>query len=220
MIKALIFDFDGLILDTEGPEFVAWQEIFSEHGFEWPLSMWQQEVGHSSTLEPGLILQKWLGKPLDQMALKKRHHDLDHELIAEQSILPGVEDYLSETRQLGLKLGLASNSPHEWVDGHLQRLGLFDRFDVISCRDDVDNVGKPNPDVYLFALDKLGVRADEAIALEDSPLGSLSAHRAGVRSVVVPNLITTGMTFPHAAYQLTSMADMPLAQLIAKINNE
>jgi beta-phosphoglucomutase-like phosphatase (HAD superfamily) len=125
-----------------------------------------------------------------------------------------VEQYISEAKRLGLKLGVASSSDCPWVYRHLERLGLREQFDSIKCRDDVEKV-KPSPDLYLAVLDDLGVGPREAIALEDSPHGITSAQAAGLFCVAVPNPLTRQLSTDHADLQLDSLADLRLELLLA-----
>lgn len=129
-----------------------------------------------------------------------------------------MEDYLIDAKRLGLGIGLASSSTHEWVDAHLARLGLLERFDVVRCRDDVATA-KPEPDLYLSALELLGVGPSEAIALEDSPNGVLAAKRAGIFCVAVPNTLTRQLPLPNANLILESLDKMPLPRLIELIES-
>jgi HAD superfamily hydrolase (TIGR01509 family) len=141
------------------------------------------------------------------------------ELIARQEALPGVENYLSEARRLGLKVGLASNSSRAWVTGHLRRLGLFDQFDCLKCGDEV-NRQKPEPELYLAALEALNTPADQAIAFEDSPNGVRAARAAGLFSVAVPNVITRQLPLDHADLRLPSLASRPLTDVISYAERE
>jgi HAD superfamily hydrolase (TIGR01509 family) len=216
MIQAIIFDFDGLILDTETPDCQSWREVYESFGYELPLDLWKDNIGSAELFDPYLYLEEQMGRPVDRQAVRAQRRQRDDELLAAQRTLPGVETYLNEARQLGLKVGLASSSRHEWVDTHLTRLALFDHFDAICCRDDVENRSKPDPAVYRAALDALDVEARNALALEDSPNGVLAAKRAGLICAAVPNQMTRGMSFDGADYQLNSLADLPLVQLITE----
>jgi HAD superfamily hydrolase (TIGR01509 family) len=135
-----------------------------------------------------------------------------------QSVLPGVMEYLHEAKRLHLKLAIASSSPHSWVDTHAKRLGVFEYFDHVICADDV-RVGrtKPNPDLFLTALDRLKVRPSEAIVFEDSPNGVRAARSAGIFTVAVPNSVTSQLSIENANLVLTSLADLPLHQLLDKV---
>jgi beta-phosphoglucomutase-like phosphatase (HAD superfamily) len=124
---------------------------------------------------------------------------------------------IEEAGRLGLRLGVASSSTQEWVRGHLARLGILDHFECIRCRDDVANP-KPEPDLYVAALECLGVVATEAIAIEDSPNGVMSAKRAGMRCVAIPNTITAQLDLSQADLVLKSLADVTMAELLERLS--
>jgi len=210
-------DFDGLILDTEGPSFQSYQEIFEEYGATLPLSAWAAWVGGSPHMfDPIRYLESQLGREVDREGLRQRQRQREDELIKAQPILPGVEDYIADAKRLGLKLGLASSSDCGWVFRHLERLGLSEHFDCIKCADDVKNV-KPDPELYLAVLDELGVRPEGAVALEDSPNGITAAQAAGIFCVVVPNPLTRQLCTDRADLRLDSLAELPLAELLLQI---
>jgi beta-phosphoglucomutase-like phosphatase (HAD superfamily) len=127
-----------------------------------------------------------------------------------------VVERIDEAKALGLMVGLASSSTLDWVRGHLARLGILERFDCLRCRDDVANV-KPEPDLYVAVLDCLGVRASEAIAIEDSPNGVTAAKRAGMRCIAIPNSITARLDLSQADVLLASLADITLPELLRKV---
>ena len=217
MIQALIFDFDGLILDTEISSFQSWQEIYQEYQCELPLDKWAACIGGGVELfDPCDYLETLLGVPVPREALVARRRLLHLEMIGTLEALPGVEDYLLTAKQLGLKLGVASSSPRAWVEGHLSRLKLLTYFDHLSCGDEVLHK-KPHPELYLTVLAALGVRADGAFALEDSPNGVRAAQHAGLFCVAVPNIVTSQLSLAHADMRLTSLAEMPLPVLIAEV---
>ncbi|HKW73802.1 MAG TPA: HAD family hydrolase [Candidatus Dormibacteraeota bacterium] len=216
MIRALVFDFDGLILDTEEPVYRSWLEVYQAHGEELPFERWVQIVGSTTTgFHPQQHLEERLGRPLPQEELGRRIGRRT-EMILNKELLPGVMSYLDSARELGLQLGVASSSTNEWVRGHLARLGILDRFACIRCRDDVAHA-KPEPDLYLSVLDCLGVLPTEAIAIEDSPNGITAARRAGLRCVAIPNTITSGLDLSHADLVLGSLAEVTLGQLLARL---
>jgi len=218
MIRALLFDFDGLIFDSETPDFISWQETYAAYGVELSREVWNAYIG-TITFDPYLHLEQLLGRLLDRQAVWAQRKKRDNELLAAQTILPGVENYLAEARQLGLKIGLASSSDHGWVDAHLQRLGLFDQFEVICCSDDVGDVGKPDPAVYRAAIARLGIWPHEGLALEDSPNGVTAAKEAGLWCTAVPNQMTRDLNLDHADYYLNALTDMPLSQLLTEVIN-
>ncbi|MFQ5853607.1 MAG: HAD family hydrolase [Candidatus Binatia bacterium] len=217
MIHALIFDFDGLILDTELPEFQAWQEVYRKYGGDLPLSTWAVCIGTSADVfDPYDELEAQLGRPVDRDTIRSKFRQRHAELVAAQSVLPGVTDYIADAKRLGLKLGLASSSTRAWVTGYLSRLGLSAGFDCIRCADDVERV-KPDPELYHAVLSGLDLRADQAIALEDSPNGILAAKRAGIFCVAVPNALTRQLSLDQADLQLTSLAERPLEKLLLEV---
>lgn len=219
VIKGLIFDFDGLILDTETPDYSAWQAIYREHGFELPPEKWGSIIGTSiSFFDAAEHLSVLSQGRLDSVSLRDRHRADSDALTVVQSVMPGVKDYLREAKRLGLKLAIASSSPHSWVDSHARRLGVFDYFDAVICSDEVGvHRTKPHPDLFLLALDRLGVRANEAIVFEDSPNGVRAARSAGIYAVAVPNSVTSQLSIENANLTLRSLADLPLRDLLIKV---
>jgi HAD superfamily hydrolase (TIGR01509 family) len=220
MIKALIFDFDGLILDTETPELLVWQEVYLGYGKELTVQTWGQIVGGTaaSDFEPVAHLAVLTGEGLDSPRLKERVREQSLALINRQPPLPGVLEYLEDGRRLGLGLGIASSSTHDWVDGHLKRLGLFHFFDTVKACEDVLRT-KPEPDLFLSALSALGVQADQAVVFEDSPNGVAAAKRAGIFVVAVPNPLTAQLKFDGEDMRLSSLAEMPLDGLLRQIDS-
>lgn len=218
MIRGLVFDFDGLILDTEVPEFRAWCDVYQHYGAALDLSAWAVCIGTSSSaFDAHAHLEAQLGRSLDRDVLRSAQRSRWAELIAAEVTLPGVEAYLVAARRLGLKVGLASSSTRDWVAGHLARLGLLTYFDCLKCRDDVGRT-KPDPLPYTAALAALDLRPDEAVALEDSPNGILAARRAGMFVVAVPNAVTGRLDLQQADLIVPSLGDLPLETLIARVN--
>jgi HAD superfamily hydrolase (TIGR01509 family) len=214
VIKALVFDFDGLIVDTEVPIFRAWQRIYREHGQELPLARWLTIIGTASgPFDPVIDLAKKTGAKLDGPELKALEVLYYQEATALQQLLPGVVDYLVTARQLGLKTAVASSSTRTWVMDHLNRFGIGGHFDAIVCREDVKRT-KPDPDLYLTALQRLGAGPDEAIAFEDSSNGIHAAKAAGLFCVVVPNLLTVDLDLTEADLRLLTLEAMPLREVI------
>jgi HAD superfamily hydrolase (TIGR01509 family) len=220
MLKALIFDFDGLILDTETPEYLAWKDIYQEHGFELPHEEWEKIIGGYglSNFDAAEHLSLLSQGQLDAASLRARHRSESGALIHAQSILPGVMDIILEAKQLGLKLAIASSSHHAWVDNHAERLGILHYFDAVVCADDV-GIGrtKPNPDLFLLALHQLQVQKIEAVAFEDSPNGVKAANQAGIFVIAVPNPVTSLLNLEDADLALKSLADLRLPELLDKV---
>src|SRR5919201_4918208 len=148
MVRALVFDFDGLILDTEGPIFEAWREIYRAHGHDFAPREWVHVIGQAAHFDPFDELERRLGRSLDRERVHAERRVRVRELIEAQPVLPGIVEWRGEARALGIRTGVASNSSREWVLGHLARLGLADGWNCIRCRDDVERP-KPDPDLYL-----------------------------------------------------------------------
>jgi HAD superfamily hydrolase (TIGR01509 family) len=215
MYRALIFDFDGLIVDTESPIFRSWQELYESYGGHLELAAWATRVVGtvSNELEHFDNLEAQLGYPVDRVTLSPKRRQRELELVSMQPPRPGVREYLQDARRLGLKTGVASSSPCKWVVGHLEHLGLLPYFDLVLARDDVGKV-KPDPELFLTVLAGLHVSPEQAIAFEDSPTGVTAAKRAGMTCVAVPNNLTRLLPLEEADLCLESMADLPLEELI------
>jgi HAD superfamily hydrolase (TIGR01509 family) len=155
---------------------------------------------------------------LDSVSLRARHYSDSNAAIVGTSVLPGVLEYIHEAKRLGLKLAIASSSPHAWVDGHAKRLGILQYFDKVICADDI-GIGrtKPNPDLFLLALKQLQVKKEAAIVFEDSPNGVLAANRAGIFVVAIPNPVTVQLVIKGANLILSSLSDLPLFELLYKV---
>ncbi len=219
--KALLFDFDGLILDTETPEFEVWQDIYREHGQHLAPETWGQIVGGwgVSQFDAAENLVKLARDGLDVEELRARHKSESDALIRRQPVLPGVLDYLNTGRKLGLRLAVASSAPHSWVDAHLARLGLSERFEAVICADDVPpGRTKPYPDLFLKAIEALQVQAEEAIVFEDSPNGIQAARAAGIYVVSVPNPLTALLKSDGADLSLDSLGEVPLQELLIEVS--
>jgi len=217
MIRALVFDFDGLILDTEAPIYRSWLEVYEAHGETLPFERWVQIVG-STTAEfnPQHYLEERLGRPLAQDVIDRRIERRVELILAEQ-LLPGILQHIDAAKTLGLKLGVASSSTRDWVSGHLERLGILGSFDCVRCRDDVNNA-KPAPDLYLAVLECLAVQATEALAIEDSPNGVIAAQRAGMRCVAIPNSITVSLDLSAADLVLGALSEVTLPDLLERLD--
>lgn len=214
MIKGLIFDFDGLILDTETSEYVAWQEIYQKFGLELPVERWAAALGSSlEAFNPLDDLQQRVPDPLDRLELKTAHDQRARELMAGEQIRPGVAELIQAGKNAGLGVGLASSSPAWWVYPHLHRLGLSNSFDCLQTKECVERI-KPAPDLYLSALDCLGLVSPEAVAFEDSPNGVAAAKAAGLFCLAVPNPLSARLDLSQADKIVPTLAGLPLEEII------
>lgn len=219
MIRALVFDFDGLILETETPAYRSWSEVYREHGHELPMDRWLDYVGREAGWFDALShLGTLVGEPFDRDAARARRESRKAELIAELDVMAGIRDYVAEGRRLGLRLGVASSSPRPYVLAHLERLRLDGVWDAVVGREDAQRA-KPAPDLYLRAVELLGVSAAETVAIEDSPNGIAAAKEAGLRVVAVPNEITGALDLSRADCRIASCAELPLAKLLERLDS-
>lgn len=212
MIRALIFDFDGLILDTETPLIDAYQVVHEKYQVPFDRAVFLRSVGHAD-----YAFDPWHGfsPHADRAALEIERRALKDQLLSRQPVLPGVQNLLLAAQARGLRIGVASNSTHGWVEPQLKRLGLHHHFEFFACREDAPSP-KPEPDLYKLVLNRFGLRGHEAIAFEDSQTGVLAAKRAHLWVVAVPNESTAHHDHSLADLKLTSLADADLDALVGR----
>jgi putative hydrolase of the HAD superfamily len=214
-----LFDFDGLLVDTETPSRLAYEELYREHGHELPLEKWATLVGTiGAEWDPDAHLEELVGRPLDHVALAERRRAREHELCELEELRPGIDDYLAEAERRGLKTAIVSSSDTEWIERHLSRLERTNGWGAIVAANREVERAKPRPDLYLEALRLLGLQPDEAIAFEDSVNGIRAAKAAGVLVVAVPNPITETFALDEADLLVTSLEDVPLDELLARVD--
>ena len=194
-LQGILFDFDGLILDTETPIFQAWQDKFQEYGKELLLEEWAEILGKSGK-EDGPIEEflRAIKKESEQQAILDEVSRKELDLVVKKKPLPGAEELIKKAKQNGLTLGIVSSSDQKWVHSHLKRLGLWEYFDHTSCAEEVDQA-KPDPALYQLGLKKMNGVPEKVIVLEDSPNGVLAAKRAGLFCIAVPNSLTRQLPF-------------------------
>ena len=212
-----MFDFDGLIFDSETHEYECVRELFAEHGAELPLEVWGRCVGREADFfDPYAYLAERTGVAVDGAALRARQRTAFQSRVERAGAIPGVEEALRAAKSLGLRIGLASSSTRGWVEPQLKRLGLWHYFACVRTREDVERA-KPDPELYRSVLRCLGVEPHAAVAFEDSPNGALAARRAGMWCVVVPNPVTATLAFGEHDLRLESLMQAELADLLARI---
>lgn len=220
VIEAVIFDFDGTILDTETPDFVSWSEVYQSYEVELPLDLWSLVIGtNPSPVDVVDYLEEEVGKPLDRERLVEDRRLRYHALIAEETVREGIREYIHAARSLGLKVGVASSADRWWVESHLEKHGLAGDIDAIRTADDV-NFTKPDPELYLAVLRALHVKPERAIAIEDSPNGIRAARAAGIYCVAVPNEITQLLDLSKADLILPSLKETSLAELVQRVETD
>jgi HAD superfamily hydrolase (TIGR01509 family) len=203
---ALIFDFDGLIVDSETPGFQAWSEVFVTHGGTLPFEKYSACIGTIGGFDLHGYLEQQTGRRFERAELETTCNKRWLELMKEQPLLPGIAECVSTARARGLKLAIASSSTQNWVTHNLRRFKLLEYFETVCTSDYVDAV-KPDPALYHLALEKLGVTSEEAIAFEDSPNGILAAKRAGIFCVAIPNRLTKDLPLELADRRLSSLLE-------------
>lgn len=216
-IRAVIFDFDGLIVDTESTGYLTWREIFEQHGHELPVERYAQAVGTdflTGSYDPRRDLEQLTGRKFDWDAVEVARKTHENELRKHLHLLPGVANLLQEAAALNLRIAIASSSPRTWIDSWMDQLGLHDHFHHISTVDDTGKV-KPDPSLFLHAAEKLGVSTDEAIIFEDSLNGLRAAMAAGIRCIVAPGPMTRHLDFTGAWKRVESLAHITLKELMS-----
>jgi len=212
-MKGIIFDFDGLIVDTEMPGYLAWAECYAAHGHELLLADYTRCVGSDwAHYNPGMELERLLGRRLDWTELDRERSRRVYELLEEVEPLPGVRDLLAEARREGVICAVASSSPRHWVEPWLERLELRGEFLHVVTLDDVTRP-KPSPELFELALRRLEIGAGETVVLEDSLNGLRAALAAGIPCVVVPNEVTGALEFEGASHRAESLAELRVESL-------
>jgi len=213
-VRAVVFDFDGVIIDTETPEFRAWAEIFERYGCELTLEEWVVCIGTQGGFDPWATLVDRATIPLpSERELQATRRARNRELIQREEPLPGVVDWLDEAADRDIPVAIASSSAAAWIEPHLERLGLRDRFACLACWSD-DIPPKPDPTSYRYACEQLRVAPAEAVAVEDSPNGIAAAKAAGLYTVAVPNRLTRALDLSGADLVVESLSAMALADLV------
>lgn len=216
-IRGLLFDFDGLLVDTETPSRLVWEELYREHGHELPHDRWATLIGTiGAPFDPFGHLEELVGRRLDEQALTTRRRAREYELIDLEELRPGVEEYFADAERLGLRTAVVSSSDDDWIARHLGRLGHLEGLDTIVAANGDAERAKPRPDLYLEALHRLGLGPHEAIAFEDSPNGVTAAKAAGLICVAVPNPMTSSLALDDADLVVESLADVPLPKLLER----
>lgn len=216
MIKGIIFDFDGTIIDTETAWYTAFSEAYEEQGVELTLEQYSTCIGTSlNSFNPYEYLMTDLKLPIDRMAFRTAVQQRHSKLMELEEMRPGIQQYLDLAKDAGLRIGLASSSSSEWVERHLDLLGIRDYFECIRTADHVENV-KPDPELYNQVLACLNLKPEEAVAIEDSPNGARAAAAAGMNCVVIPNAITSFLEFDTPHHLTESLGHLNFEHMISR----
>ena len=211
--QAIIFDLDGLIIETEAVYYQIWQREFAREGLPFDMAGYQNLIGAHHVVGGYRPQEVLADHRKDGVSARELRLDVEREAL--QTILneeakPGVLQVLDEAKKRNFLMAVGSSSERDWVHGHLKRLGIFDRFDTIVTAEDVNKNAKPAPDIYLKVLENLEVAPQNALVLEDSNNGVVASHRAGTRVIAVPNEVTTGQDFSLATAILPSLEALNL----------
>ena len=205
----LVLDFDGTILDTEEPLYRSWVELWDDHGQRLDRAEWQRNIGGDDLFDPWSGLEQRLGRPIDPALADRRRLRRD-EIQAEEPLRDGVLEWLAGAEALGVPVGVASSSSHEWVDGHLRRLGIRHRLGTLVCRGE-GVPAKPDPTSYRLACTSLGADPARSVAVEDSPNGVAAALAAGLYTVAVPHPLTRDLDLRRAHVVVDSLRALSVA---------
>jgi HAD superfamily hydrolase (TIGR01509 family) len=197
-VRALLFDFDGTMLDTESSSYGSWQELLAEHDYDLTHDTWSAAVGTIDGLDPVELLEDHLGAPVDRGELLDRQAARHREMLTDEVLRPGIQRIVDEARARGVHMAIVTSASERWVREHLERLGLEDDWELIVAANGDPERAKPAPLLYEEALGRLGVGPEEAIAIEDSPNGVSAAKAAGIATIAFPNAITAAMDLTHA----------------------
>jgi HAD superfamily hydrolase (TIGR01509 family) len=218
LIEALLFDFDGLLVDTESADHQAWQETYLAHGAELALERWAAAIGTVDGFDALAHLEELVANEVDRSAVQEAQRLRSLALSGSRPFLPGVLDYLAAARARGIHVAIVSSATNEWIQSHLERLETADGWAcIVAANGDVERA-KPRPTLYLEALALLGVAPEAAVAFEDSPNGIAAARAAGIVCVAVPNSVTAALDLSAADLIVQSLAEVTLDQLLARLN--
>jgi HAD superfamily hydrolase (TIGR01509 family) len=213
-IKALFFDYDGVLWDSEVASLESWRETYAEYGQRLSLDRFATRLGTLGGADLVGELQRLAGTPLDREAVERRRWERKMELVRELNPRPGVLNYIAEARRRGLALAVVSTDDMNWITTGLTILGLSDAFDFVECAEGDKRRAKPSPSLYLSALDRLALSAEEAIAIEDSPNGIHAAKSAGLFCVGYANAVTRQLDLSEADVVVDSLDDLQLSDVL------
>ncbi|OQB34486.1 MAG: Phosphorylated carbohydrates phosphatase [Candidatus Hydrogenedentes bacterium ADurb.Bin170] len=220
-LRAVFFDFDGVILDTETMLYKSWCHIAGLYGVSFPLKEWAANAGgyQYHIFDPVTHIETEAGITLNRTEVNDRRRAWFLEKVAALPEAPGIRESLKSAASMGLPLAVVSSSGQEWVEGNLERLGLLSLFETICCGSEVDAV-KPAPDVYQLALQRLNLTPGQVCTLEDSPQGIAAAVAAGIYCIAVPNQVTRAAALKGYQRRIDSLTERPFTELLLDIEKD
>lgn len=206
--RGIIFDFDGVLVDTEWAIYQSWVQLYAREGQEISIATYSPCLGAGySHWNPADHLEKLTGKKYDwEVETPARQAVLEADL-ARSGLMPGAAELLDWCAAQGIGLTVASSSSRRWVQGWLERLGIYQRFAGVFTRTDGYAV-KPDPALFLAAQQCLGLPKEDCLIIEDSENGTISARNAGIPCVAIPNRMTQSSNLSRAAYQQPSLTSL------------
>ncbi|GAA5130381.1 HAD family phosphatase [Luteolibacter yonseiensis] len=209
--SAVLFDFDGVLVDTEWAIYQAWLRTFRKHGHDLPLATYTRCIGSDfATWSPKTHLEELSGLAFDWHDLDARRQEEILRDLAGEGLMPGVTGLLDKLATQAIRRAVVSSSSHHWVDGWLEKLAFADRFESVVCRGDAPRI-KPAPDLYLEGARRLGLPPAECLVIEDSLNGVKAAKAAGMTVWVVPNRVTAELDFASADRVFPTLAELAAA---------
>lgn len=208
LASAVLFDFDGILVDTEWEIYQAWLETFREHGHDLPLSLYTRCIGSDfDAWSPKLHLEELTRLNFDWIQMDERRQIRIRSALSKHGPIDGVVAVLKLLREIGIPMAVVSSSSHHWVDGWLEKLELMGFFQEIVCKGDAPKI-KPAPDLFIEAALRLRVKASDCLVIEDSLNGLNSAKAAGMMAWMVPNRVTAKLDFTRADRVFTSFLEL------------
>ncbi len=203
----VIFDMDGLMVDTERMAKIAWQETSRRFGHEMPDAVFAQMIDRSKR-DSGDLMRLVFGPDYEFERIHAATGIYFEEIIARDGLplKPGIRELLEDLTTRGIPLAVATSTRNPVAQRRLEQLDLLKYFRVLITGDQIIR-GKPEPDIYLKAIRELGIDAATSYALEDSHAGVRSAHGAGLRVIMVPDLIPPTPEIAALTYAIAKSLD-------------
>jgi HAD superfamily hydrolase (TIGR01509 family) len=212
MSRALIFDFDGLLVETEHIVFEVWVEVLAARGVHKTEEDFLPFIGTNDPERDEEVMREWLGADADIEAFDRDIRALLDPRALEAPVLEGAIELLDAARDADWKVGLGSSSGRRWIESHLSHRGLLEHFDAVVTREDAEHA-KPAPDIYLEVARRLGVPPARCVVLEDSEPGCRAAVAAGMTVIACPSELTRTSDFSMATRLVASLLEVTLSDL-------
>ncbi|MCY3921137.1 MAG: HAD family phosphatase [Chloroflexi bacterium] len=214
---AVIFDMDGVLLDSEPLHYEAVRVILEEQGVEFPLDDYFRYLGTTLTSTWDDLCERYpITMPFDQFEARYNTDVLD-QYLAGAPLIRGARELAAQLQDAGVPIAVASSSHRVWVDAALSGAGLREYFEQTTAGDEV-SMGKPSPEIYLKAAEKLGFDPEDCIAVEDAPAGIESARAAGMKVVLVRSELTNDLDLA-SDWQVDDLTQFELTWLSGQSTN-